>query len=145
MAIKFELIINASSDKVFKAVTTKKGYQGWWAKVCDVDCKMKGISSIRFEKDDITEEMIFKATEVEPNKKLVWLCTSNNVFETWVGSTIIFDMEPQGKNTLLKFTHTNPDKNWKKHPDYSGSLAGWEFFIESLKDYCENGKGSPWG
>jgi uncharacterized protein YndB with AHSA1/START domain len=145
MAIKFELVISAPAKKIFNAITTQKGYQGWWAKVCDVDCRPDGVSSIRFEKEKVVEEMVFKVIELIPNEKLVWLCTSNNVFESWVNSTIVFEIAHKGQNSLVRFIQTSPIAFWEKHPDYSGSVAGWEFFMESLKAYCETGKGSPWG
>ena len=94
MAIKYEIKINADAETIFKAITTKKGYQGWWAVVCDVDCKINHSSSIRFEKKDITEEMVFKTRE---NEKLVWLCTANNVFPSWVGTTLTFEIKEKGK------------------------------------------------
>ena len=129
MDIRIEFIINAKPQVVFKAITTKKGYQGWWAIVCDVDCKLNHSSSIRFEKEDIIEEMIFKTTETKENEKLVWLCTANNVYASWVGTTLTFEIKKKEKGNQLIFTQISSDKNWGKHPDYSGSLAGWEFFF----------------
>lgn len=145
MSIKFSLSINAGTHEIFKAVTSKKGYQGWWAKVCDVDCKLNGISSIRFEKSHITEEMQFKTIEVENDRKLVWQCIANNVFSSWIGSVITYDIrQRKGKNQLL-FTQTSSVIDLKSHKDYEQSVAGWNFFLESLKSYCETGKGDPWG
>jgi uncharacterized protein YndB with AHSA1/START domain len=144
MTFKFEFTIDTSPSIVFKAITTKRGYQGWWTKVCDVDCKLNGTSSIRFEKEDIIEEMIFQTIEIKPNRRLVWLCTSNNVFESWINTTLHFEIHPKGKRTLFAFTQIGTDKNWKKHPDFSATQAGWEMFMGSLKSYCESGEGHPW-
>lgn len=145
MSIKLERKINATPQTIFKAITTKKGYQGWWAVVCDVNCKLNQQSSIRFEKEDLTEEMIFKTIEVRENEKLVWLCLANNVFPSWVNTTLTFEIKRNGNKSNFTFTQTSADKNWKKHPDYNGSLAGWNFFFDSLKNYCETGEGEPWG
>ena len=65
MAIKFEFEISATPETIFNAVATKKGHQGWWAAVCDVDCELNHLSSIRFIKEHITEEMCFKTIEVK--------------------------------------------------------------------------------
>lgn len=145
MSILFQLNINADVTTLFNAVTTKKGYQGWWAVVCDIDCKLNKLSSIRFKKENLIEEMIFKTLEIEKNKKLVWQCTFNNVFETWVGTILTFEISRKRGGSLLKFSQTSPDKNWEKHSDFPGSLAGWKFFMGSLKNYCETGTGEPWG
>lgn len=144
MAIILERKINADAGTIFKAITTKKGYQGWWAAVCDIDCKLDHLSSIRFEKEHIIEEMVFKTAGVKENEKLVWLCTVNNVFYSWVGTRLTFEIRKNGSGNNFIFTQTSADKDWKKHADYSGSLAGWEFFLDSLKSYCETGEGEPW-
>ena len=145
MSIKLELKINATPQTIFKAITTKKGYQGWWAVVCEVHCKLNQQSSIRFEKENLTEEMIFKTIEVKENEKLVWLCVANNVFPSWIGSTLTFEIKVSRNKNNFTFTQTSADKNLKKHADYNGSLAGWKFFFDSLKSFCETGKGEPWG
>jgi len=145
MEIKFQERIKVDEQTIFKAVTTKKGYQGWWAVVCDINCKLNQLSSVRFEKEDITEEMIFKTIEVIKNQKLVWLCISNNVFKTWEGTTLTFDIEKNGTACVLTFTQISSNINWKKHSDYPGTIAGWDVFIDSLKKYCETGIGNPWG
>ena len=71
MGIEFKINIEVNTEKVFNAITTAEGYRAWWAKVCSVDCNLNGISSIRFEMKNFTEEMVFRAKEVEKNKKLV--------------------------------------------------------------------------
>ena len=145
MAIKFEFEINAKPETVFNAVTTKKGYQGWWAAVCDVDCKLNHLSSIKFLKEHITEEMCFKTIEVKKNEKLVWLCTSNNVFESMVNNELTFEIKQNGKESILTFTQNSSDSKWKKHPEHQNIVDGWNFFMDSLKNYCETGEGDPWG
>ncbi len=111
MSIKLERKINASPQTIFKAITTKKGYQGWWAVVCDVNCKLNQQSSIRFEKEDLTEEMIFKTIEVRENEKLVWLCLANNVFSSWVDTTLTFEIKGRENKNHLTFTQISADKN----------------------------------
>ncbi len=144
MPIRIKIAILASAETIFKAITTRNGYQHWWTKTCDVDCRPGGVSSIRFEKKGFTEEMCFKTMEVLEGKKLVWRCTVNNVFETWIGSTLSFEIEDGQKSSLLLFTQESPDKKWNRHPDHQPSLAGWKSFMESLKNYCETGQGEPW-
>jgi uncharacterized protein YndB with AHSA1/START domain len=145
MSIKFEFEINAEPETVFNAVTTKKGYQGWWAAVCDIDCKQNHLSSIRFVKEHTTENMIFKTIEVKNKEKLVWLCTSNNVFESMINNTLTFVITKSGKGSILTFTQNSSDPKWEKHPEHQQIIAGWDFFMDSLKQYCETGKGEPWG
>ena len=144
MSIELNRDINADKKIIFEAITTKKGYQGWWAAVCDVNCKLNQTSSIRFEKENVTEEMIFKAIEVRENEKLVWICLANNVFPSWVNTTLSFEIKGNGNKNHFIFIQASIDENWEKHADFNDSLAGWNFFFDSLKRYCETGKGNPW-
>jgi uncharacterized protein YndB with AHSA1/START domain len=141
--IKFELDIKAGPNTIFKAVTTKKGYQGWWTLTCDINCKPDQESFIRFEKEDRTEQMCFRTKEIIENERLVWLCISNNVFSSWVGTELSFEIKKKGKGSFLTFTHCSTDPNWGKHPDHQPSAGGWDHFMGSLKTYCETGIGDP--
>lgn len=145
MDIVFTFPVRAEAEKIFQAITTKKGYQGWWAAVCDIDCRLDKHSSIRFEKDDITEEMCFKVVDVKENKRLVWHCYKNNVFESMLNTTLAFDIQEEADGCQVTFTLHSADKQWKQHPEYDHIREGWKFFMKSLKDYCETGRGEPWG
>ena len=143
--IRLHLIIDAAPDIVFKAVTTTEGYQGWWAKTCDINCNPNETSSIRFLKGAHTEEMIFRTVEIKNNEKLTWECVSNNVFSTWIGSLLYFSVAQKGKQTSFTFTQRAVDGQWKESEEYQPSLEGWEFFMQSLKRFCETGHGDAWG
>lgn len=145
MNIQFKIDISAQSESVFAAVTTKQGYQGWWTNTCDIDSAIGGYSSIRFEKENLTEEMCFTTIESIPNNKFVWLCTANNVFPSWVTTTITFAISPTRHGCELVFKQSSEDPKWNKHEDYEPSKSGWDFFMDSLKEYCETGSGQPWG
>ena len=142
--IRFELDINAGRGTIFKAFTTKKGYQGWWSPTCEIRCKVGQDSFIRFEKEDRTEQMGFRTKEVIENEKLVWVCFSNNVFSSWIGTELCFAIIAKGQSSRLVFAQRSNDPDWAKHPDYQPSCNGWDFFVGSLKNYCETGAGDPW-
>ena len=144
MSIKFKRNIKARPDVVFKAITTKKGYQGWWTRTCEIDCAVHHDSFIWFEKKDITEEMIFKTLEVSFNEKLLWFCFANNVFPSWVGTKLEFIITTNDSGTELNFIQTSEDDYWHKNKDYANSNSGWGYFMDSLKSYCETGEGQPW-
>jgi uncharacterized protein YndB with AHSA1/START domain len=145
MDIVIKFTVEATPEKVFKAVTTKKGYQGWWAAVCDVNCRPNGSSSIRFEKSDIIEEMCFRTVEVRKNEKLVWHCYKNNVFESMIDTLLSFEIKELSNGSQIQFRLQSKDKNWEDHPEYEDIKQGWLFFMDSLKEYCEVGVGQPWG
>jgi uncharacterized protein YndB with AHSA1/START domain len=144
MDIRFEISIAADPAVVFEAVTTRKGYQGWWTSTCDIDPALNGESSIRFEKEEGTEEMRFVTQEYLPDRKFVWRCIANNVFASWVGAVFVFEIEKNKGGSRLIFTQSSDRKNWNKHADYRPSVDGWAFFMDSLRRYCETGEGEPW-
>jgi hypothetical protein len=45
----------------------------------------------------------------------------------------------------FSFTHNGFDEKWEGSPPYVMTKEGWEHFMQSLKNYCESGKGQPWG
>ncbi len=143
--MKFSLNIAAPAEHVYAAITTTNGYKGWWAKLCNIDCSIGGVSLVQFIKPDIAEEMVFKTIDAIPGKKLKWLCIANNVFETWVGTTLLFEIEENAPFVTLTFVHESTNGAWAQSPEYDDTKTGWDFFMQSLKEYCETGVGNAWG
>jgi uncharacterized protein YndB with AHSA1/START domain len=144
MAIKLKIGIDASPGVIFDAITTNDGYHGWWTASCDIDCSLGHRSSVRFEKEEATEAMVFETLEFIKNETLVWRCLENNVFPSWIGTTLSFEISSAPKQSILNFVQKSDDPNWKNHADYQSSKGGWGHFLTSLKDYCETGEGQPW-
>ena len=62
-----------------------------------------------------------------------------------VNNTLTFKIKKNGKGSILTFTQNSSAPAWKKHPEHQNIVDGWYFFMDSLKNYCETGKGEPWG
>ena len=144
MVINFKVDIEASPDVIFDAVTTNEGYHGWWTATCEIDCTPGHRSAVRFEKEKVTEMMVFETLELVENERLVWRCLENNVFPSWVGTVLFFEISSGPKQSRFNFLQKSDDADWKNHPDYPSTKEGWIFFLNSLKDYCETGEGAPW-
>ena len=79
-----------------------------------------------------------KVTVLTPNKKVEWECVSS--IEEWIGTTISFDLEEKGVNTILRFTHGG----WRAITDmFAGCNYDGALFMKSLKSFCETGAGTP--
>jgi len=133
--IKHYLLIKASPEKVYTALTTTKGLKGWWTSEAEAEEFVGGIAEFIFG-DQYHNKM--KVTYLEPNKKIEWECLEGD--KEWVGTTIIFNIEKKLDDTILRFTHGN----WKVETDFFASCNyHWGYYMSSLAKYCETGNGTP--
>ena len=134
-ALKHLLIINSSPEKIYSAVTTKEGITNWWTEETEMGNKIGDINIFNFG-DRYHNEM--KILSLIPNKKIEWECIVGD--KEWVGTKLIFEIEEKDKSPVLKFTHGN----WREETDFFASCNyQWGNYMNSLKQYCETGKGKP--
>lgn len=133
--IKHKTLINSTPDKVYEALTTKKGIQGWWTPDTEIKPEVGNTAIFDFG-DKYHNEM--NIIDLQPAQKVVWKCMQGDL--EWVGTTITFDLEEQKNKTVLRFGHNN----WNKATDfYATCNFQWARYLVSLKDYCETGTGNP--
>lgn len=133
-AIKHNVVIKTTPEKVYEAVTTQEGIASWWCKNTTAKPEVGFMNVFAF--GDIRNEM--KVTELVPGKKSEWKCIDS--IEEWIGTRISFELEEKNGNTLLRFTHAD----WKAPTDlFADCNYQWALFMKSLKTYCETGSGSP--
>ena len=144
MDIKNQLQINASPQKVYEAITTQQGFEGWWSQVCHISSSVGELSFMKFVKEGRIVGMYFRIDELQKDKKVIWSCVQNGN-PCWVNTKLTFEIEKTNDGCLLTFIHHNFDEKWKGTPLYTMTVDGWNFFMNSLKSYCETGKGQPWG
>ena len=127
--------INTSVSKVYKAITEKEGLSGWWTKDNTAKPEINSIAEFNFGKKYRNEMRII---ELLPDKRVVWKCEQGD--PEWIGTTLTFDLEDKGDKTILRFGH----KNWREATDFFASCNyQWGWYMTSLKNYCETGKGNP--
>lgn len=132
--IRHNVVIKATPEKVYQAVTTQEGLEAWWCKDTTAKPEVGFVNIFIFGK--YYNEM--KVTDLVPNKKAAWECI--NSIEEWIGTGISFDLEEKNGNTLLRFTQGN----WKAVTDtFAACNYDWASFMKSLKSYCETGTGQP--
>ena len=143
MDINHNFKIQAPIRRVYEAITSQQGINGWWAMDADVMQRPGEISKMRFAKEAGIVEMHFRIDEMVPDKKVLWTCVSCPN-PAWPGTKISFTLLPSGSATDFTFNHFNWDKKWKDQLPYEQTKEGWLHFMKSIKAYCENGKGEPW-
>ena len=143
MEITHQLNIKATPETVYKAVSTLEGIKGWWSKDCSVGEKEGTSSNLKFDKQGNIVEMGFKTTHLNPNKKVLWECTSNPN-PAWLGTRISTEISETESGCSVLFSHRNFDEKWAGQEPFEMTKQGWEHFVKSLISYCETGTGEPW-
>lgn len=133
-----ELIIEATPENVFDALTLPDGIAEWWSNHVTAEPKVGSLNEIRFENGGIFKMEI---TDLEAGKKVYWRCRLSP--HDWEGSTITWDITPISKGVRLLFGQHNLTVGDTGY-SIEETCAGWEYFLESLKSYLETGKGTPY-
>jgi len=155
--IRQTLLIAASPEKVYEAITTSQGLSGWWTPNAQADAQENAIALIPFG-DGYKKKMQIES--LIPGRFVQWKCIEGD--GEWIGTTIIFQLFQTDRNVLAE---TNPEVRGQieqikaqtatmlnfEHNDwteYSATFAEcsytWAQFLRSLKLLCETGKGKPW-
>jgi uncharacterized protein YndB with AHSA1/START domain len=133
--VKHLLAIDAPAEKVFEAVTTRDGVAGWWTSENSTTGEVGGHAEFTFG-DRYHNRM--RILQMEPGRRVEWECLEGD--PEWVGTTIVFDLEPLDGATRVRFGHNG----WQDETDFFAICNfHWGFYMQSLKEYCEGGKGKP--
>ena len=155
--IHHELLIGASAEKIYNAITNQEDLSAWWTPNTKATPVCDSIARFPFGVEYFKE---MKITELKPFREVRWVCITGA--NEWVGTSISFELrfadkenmlnlhpelEDQirqqtiDKGTLLVFHHDN----WKEYtPMFAECNYSWACFLTSLKLFCETGKGRPW-
>ena len=132
--IRHNIVIKATPEKIYQAITTQEGLANWWAKQTTAKPDVGFVNTFTF--GTFRNEM--KVILLNPNKKVEWKCI--NSIEEWMDTNISFDLEEKEGRTLLRFTHSG----WRAVTDtFAGCTYDWGRFMTSLKSFCETGAGTP--
>lgn len=133
--IRHNLTIKVNPEKVYKAITTKEGLEGWWCKQTVAKPEVGFLNTFTFTPNVVLE---MKVTNLVPNQKVAWDCMNSE--GEWKGTKVSFDLEEKDGNTFLRFNHSN----WTAITDhYASCNFDWAKFLYSLKMLCETGTGNP--
>lgn len=133
--IKHLLVINTPASEVYKALTETAGLKGWWTDGASARPELGSTAVFDFG-DKFHNEM--RILELDPDKKVSWLCEEGD--KEWIGTSLIFSLKEDDGRTTVTFEHNG----WKESTDFFASCNyNWGWYLTSLKDYCEKGKGRP--
>ena len=128
-----QLVLSATVDEVYEAITTENGIKSWWTVDCDVNPEVGGIHSFRFER------LLFnsmKVLELVPNEKVHWKCV--NGWNEWIDTEVLFNLTSiEDGKTSLEFQHIGLTPSLSC---YKMCSKGWDDTLLHLKQYVENGE-----
>lgn len=137
-AVKHLLKIEANPQKVYAALTTASGIRSWWTDTADLDEQVGGAGVFRFHYKDVVETKVHIINLQEP--ALVSWAVLDSFRPEQNGTIINFALRPDGKGTLLHFSQ---DGYQNDGDTYALMNTGWAYYLVSLKQYLEKGKGQP--
>ena len=136
ISIKNLFHINAPKEKVYKAISTVEGLSNWWTTETTGESKVDGVIQFRFGGGGPD----MKVMEVKPNESVTWECVSGA--EEWKGNIFTFKLDENEGKTRVRVEQTG----WKEANDFYASCAfSWGRYMESLRQYCQTGKGEAFG
>jgi uncharacterized protein YndB with AHSA1/START domain len=136
-AIKHLFHITASIEKVFEAISTINGLSNWWTIETSGKHTLGDIIQFRFACNGGPD---MKVIELTSHTKVVWECIESN--HGWRGHIFTFLLDENVDKTRVRFTHDG----WGEQDDFYAICSfAWGRYMESLRQYCQTGKGEAFG
>ena len=136
-SIKHLFHINASREKVFEAIATVNGISNWWTTKTTGTSGVGGVLQFSFGEMKGPD---MKVIESKAGNKITWECIASP--HNWIGHRITFLLDENDGKTRIRFSHDG----WNEQDDYyAGCCFSWARYMESLRQYCQTGKGEGYG
>ena len=126
---------SSTPDAVFSALTDVDAITGWWTPAAGGAAAGE---TLRFLFGD--QEFVARVGEATRPSQVRWDVLVCEPVPDWVGTSVIFDLEPAGTGTELRFRHRGLSPGLECFDDCQ---AGWTHYLASLVDYVDRGAGTP--
>jgi len=128
--------VSAPPAKVYDAVATEKGMQGWWTADTRLDPKKEGKAEFGFDNRAAVFRMTIEA--LEPGKSVRMICHGEH--PEWNGTRLEWTILPDGGGSILNFVH----RGWREMTPFCASCnSTWGELMYRLKGYVESGRPAP--
>ncbi len=131
-----EILINASPDELYQAVTDVRKLAHWWT------TGARGESAIGERLEfwfSGFRAAVMDVTALRPGELVQWRVIAGGAGD-WIGTEVEFKIFRNHGKTFLHFRHSKWQEDAKEFPHCS---MGWAIFLLSLKEFVETGKGRP--
>ena len=134
--IRHRVGINGSPADIYRQLTTDAGLSKWWTTDTSGAGDVGSIIYFRFGNDGPRFEVI----ELQADQRVRWR-HYGEMPGGWMGTEILFELEPDEKQTIVNFSHYN----WQQADDFLAHCSTkWGIFMMSLKSSIETGRGQPY-
>jgi uncharacterized protein YndB with AHSA1/START domain len=126
----------APPARVYESLTTLDGLTAWWTRTTTGDPTLGGQISFFFGGPEASAVM--EVIALTPDQHVAWRCVGGP--DEWLATTVTFDLEPTGDETVLRFAHAG----WREPVELMGHCSTkWGLFLLGLKAGFEGGKATP--
>jgi uncharacterized protein YndB with AHSA1/START domain len=132
------LRIAAPVERVYRAITTAEDVRDWWTRECELDEAVGGVGTFSFYDGRVVTKV--RIDVLTPPVHVGWTTIESTAPAGWAGTTISFDLRAEGDATVLLFAHRGFAQ---ANEGYARVTTGWAYFLISLQQYLETGKGAP--
>ncbi len=141
---KSKTLILSPASTVYEALTTQRGIRNWWTETAEVGTQVGDTIVVNF--GSTFKRM--KIDKLRTCEEVCWSVTDARLdvpglsrSDEWIGTRIQFLLMPlEGNSTTLQLEHFGLTPSIEC---FDLCSQGWAHFIQSLKDYCETGRGTP--
>lgn len=137
-AIRHRIGIFAPREQVQRALATTEGVASWWTRDTVGDAGPGGELDLRFGDGD-DRRIVLEVVEVAPDR-VGWRGLPGGPDE-WVDTTFTFELDQQGDETVVLFTHGG----WRDPGPFQAHCSTkWATYLLSLKSLLDGGDGAPY-
>ena len=131
------LRMEAPPDAVLAALGTPAAVARWWGPATG-SAEVGGTMVVSFL--DGRQWIVLDVVEPEGAGRVVWSVRETPLTPEWDGTTIFFDVAPEGGGSVLSFRHQGLTPALQC---FDMCHEGWTHYLASLVSYVETGVGQP--
>lgn len=135
--IKLLLHINSPKEKVFKALTESSELSKWYTTIVNGIFNLNEIITVEFVN---FAEFKFKVVELVPNESIHLEIVESEFDNT--GHLMKYDLDENDGKTRVRYTYEGFSEMDDSYANMNYSSAK---YLESLRQYCQVGKGEAFG
>ena len=140
MEIKKIIVIDASPEVVFKAITDPNELTNWFPDNAIFDGRVGGKVRFTFKKEDRDHSAEGTVKEFIPNKKVSYTWQLNDT-PGFPETTVTWELEEiDGNKTRVELVHSGFTGKEEGKLSFTEHDKGWSYFLGRLQKYCEKTK-----
>lgn len=135
--MRHQIPIDATPERVYDAIATQKGLQGWWTADTVAEPRVGSVAEFGFYNRKSVFRM--RIEELTPGKRVVWTCIGDN--DEWKGTRLTWEISQKNQASMLRFVHGD----WRSTTTFFASCnSTWGMLMYRLKDFVEGKNPGPY-